>query len=301
MPWCPKCKNEYRDGIRICADCGCELVEEEQFEGQMPITFGEEEELNSLKKYMEFNKLKGVEVRFDEKDQVYVLYVLEEDRGKAALMLKTFMEQKAVESEIQQPGPYGSEEDAEDITEEMDEDVLAGEQEKKTATVIPTVYQNNTERAEENRSSAWALLAIGLLGIVVVVLGLMDMIPLHVSNPYMFYGVMSAIFILFIVMGIVSMKNAKLFAKKAESENTLRDAMIKWYTEKLDAASIDAELKEKEEEFSYESLPQEMLYFKRTQMLKDKFNHQFVNLDQAFLEHFIDEEVYDNLFSKSGD
>lgn len=27
MPWCPNCKNEYVEGIRVCADCGCELVE----------------------------------------------------------------------------------------------------------------------------------------------------------------------------------------------------------------------------------------------------------------------------------
>ena len=28
MPWCPKCKNEYVEGIVKCADCGSELVEE---------------------------------------------------------------------------------------------------------------------------------------------------------------------------------------------------------------------------------------------------------------------------------
>ena len=27
MPWCPKCKNEYREGFTNCSDCGCELVE----------------------------------------------------------------------------------------------------------------------------------------------------------------------------------------------------------------------------------------------------------------------------------
>ena len=26
MPWCPNCKYEYKDGIKICADCGAELV-----------------------------------------------------------------------------------------------------------------------------------------------------------------------------------------------------------------------------------------------------------------------------------
>ena len=29
MPWCPKCKSEYREGFTVCADCGTELVAEE--------------------------------------------------------------------------------------------------------------------------------------------------------------------------------------------------------------------------------------------------------------------------------
>lgn len=27
MPWCPKCKEEYREGFTVCADCGEELVD----------------------------------------------------------------------------------------------------------------------------------------------------------------------------------------------------------------------------------------------------------------------------------
>jgi len=28
MPWCPKCREEYREGFKICSDCGTELVDE---------------------------------------------------------------------------------------------------------------------------------------------------------------------------------------------------------------------------------------------------------------------------------
>ncbi|KUO66098.1 MAG: hypothetical protein APF84_12310 [Gracilibacter sp. BRH_c7a] len=28
MPWCPKCKTEYRDGFYNCSDCGSDLVDE---------------------------------------------------------------------------------------------------------------------------------------------------------------------------------------------------------------------------------------------------------------------------------
>ena len=34
MPWCPKCRSEYRTGFEVCADCGCKLVEEEPVEGR---------------------------------------------------------------------------------------------------------------------------------------------------------------------------------------------------------------------------------------------------------------------------
>lgn len=27
MPWCPVCKNEYGEGIKLCAECKVELVE----------------------------------------------------------------------------------------------------------------------------------------------------------------------------------------------------------------------------------------------------------------------------------
>lgn len=297
MPWCPKCKNEYREGIKVCVDCGCDLVEEEQFDNLAPITFGDEEELNSLKEYLEFNKLQGVTVRFDEAEHVYELLVRSDDKGKAMSLEKIFLAQKASEREMLQENSCDGEFTAsEEDSDDADETVAEENSDSGEKSIQPGVYQNSKERAEENRSSAWALLVVGICGIVFVALALMDFIPLHVGNPYLFYGVMSAVFVLFIVMGILSLRNAKLFDKKAESENTLQDAMVKWYKENLTATSLDAEWKDADAE-SCENLSEEMLYFKRAQLLKDKFNHQFVNLDQMFLERFIDEEVYDALFS----
>ena len=42
MPWCPKCKSEYRDGFTVCADCGAQLVAE------MPETEAAEETKEQL-------------------------------------------------------------------------------------------------------------------------------------------------------------------------------------------------------------------------------------------------------------
>ena len=75
MPWCPKCKNEYKEGIKICADCGCELVSEEKEE--KPLTFGYETDMEALADFLRFHKVEGVRIAKDEQDDTYELYVAE--------------------------------------------------------------------------------------------------------------------------------------------------------------------------------------------------------------------------------
>lgn len=328
MPWCPKCKNEYREGIKICADCGCELVESEQLTNMTPLIFGEEEEMLSLKKFLEYNKLKQVVLRFDEKESVYEILVSEEDIKKANAMAKVFLEQEAERKEVQKQGKVQNQPEMEqgkearkqkgmqqgeevenqqekqqgiaaqkqkemrEVQEETEEKTQGGKQGAMQEQEImeAALYKNSSERAEDNRSSAWILLGVGTVGIVVMVLGILGIVPLRIGNPYMFYGVMSAVFFLFIVMGAISMKNARIFAKKAESENSLQDTLISWCRGNLDAAGIDAEIGIAEGD------AEELLYFKRYEKIKEKLNHQFMNLDQAFLDHFIDEIVYDMIF-----
>lgn len=256
MPWCPKCKNEYREGIAVCSDCGCELVDEEPLTSYIPVIFGDKEQMAALKQFLEYNKLENVVIKYDEVEEVYEVLVQKEDAKKAAAATKVFLQQ------------------------------VAERQKENRAT-----YQNSSERAEENRSSAWILLIVGVLGIVAVVLGIAGILPWRFGNPYMLYGVMSAVSLLFLIMGIVSMKNAKLFAQKAESEHSLEDTLTKWCRENLNAEAIDKEIQKSEED------TEETLYFRRYEKIKDKLNHQFMNLDQAFLEYFIDNKVYDMVFS----
>ena len=301
MAWCPQCKNEYRDGVKTCVDCGCDLVEEEQYDDLVPVTFGDEEKLLSLKKYLEYNKLKGVTVKYDEEEGLHELYVRKNDKSSALSMARVFLQQEYLR-EQEQLRELGIGQEAENPNHVAglpfggNPPVDSSEQ-KKTTTGNIGVYSSSTERAAENRSSAWMLLGVGTVGLVAMILGIIGVLPLKLGNPYMFYGVMSAFFLLFIVMGIVSMKNAKIFAKKAESENTLRDTMTQWYQENLTAEAIDGEIVA-EEGMDAEEVPVEILYFKRVQNIKDKLNHQFMNLDQMFLEHYIDEEVYDYIYAE---
>ncbi|MBE5883173.1 MAG: zinc ribbon domain-containing protein [Lachnospiraceae bacterium] len=288
MAWCPKCKNEYREGIKVCTECGCELVEEKAVYNMKPLIFGEEQTMLTLKGFLEYNDIKYAEIRYDEADNVYELLVKDEDLQRSQRIARVFMEQQAIAKlqELQEQGMNVN--DVAGGFSETDEE--AEEHPAKQESVKP--YVNSAEQAEESRSSAWMLLVVGTIGLIVMILGIVGVIPLRLANSYMFYGVMCAVFLLFIVMGAVSMKNAKIFAKRAESENTLRDSLLKWCEESLTADKVDEQIENKSE------LTEELLYFSRYEIIKKMMNHQFMNLDQGFLDELIDGEVYDLVFGK---
>ena len=178
------------------------------------------------------------------------------------------------------------------------EQTMEMEQDPEAAPVRPKdgyksgLYRNSAQKAEDNRTSAWPLLTVGVLGLVFLALAMLDVIPLRFGGitRFMVYGVMFALFVLFLVMGIVSLRNSKIFARKAESENTLFDSMKSWCLSNLTPEGIDEDLFQKENE-----LTEEMKYFERHAKLKRILSDKYMNLDEGFLEDFVDriyEEIY---------
>lgn len=180
----------------------------------------------------------------------------------------------------------------EEIVEEPEEE--AGE-ETAQAPVLKervSVYVSSADRAEDNRSSAYTLLIIGGIGLVLVVLMAMGVIPFffNSSTKVLTYAVMGSLFGIFIIMGIVSFRNAAKFARKADFEAELSGEMRQWAKEHLTKEKIDAMLAPEDQE-----LPEELLYFKRTELCRQRLENQYMNLEERFLEHFI-EEIYPEIF-----
>lgn len=292
MAWCPKCKNEYREGIIVCPDCGETLVSEEELTDFTSVLFGEQDEMEKLKDFLTYNGVEKSKLVYDETEQVYELLVDAKDEKKAKTIVRVFLEQQEKERKENAAEEEAAVDefltpDGDDASEEKPN---SGELLKAASTQGGLTYMNSGAKAEENRSSAWVLLIVGVLGILVMALGITGILPFNIGNPYMFYGVMSAVFILFIVMGVVSMRNAKLFEKKAESENSLVDTLLKWSEENLTAEKIDAQIE------NAADTPEEALYYKRFEVIRSQMNHQFMNLDQQMLENLIDTKIYEQIF-----
>lgn len=293
MPWCPKCKSEYREGFTVCADCGSKLVDEDPSNELVPLTFGEREQMEALEDFLSYSGIPDVELAEDEREGQVELRVSREALEKAVAAMRIFLLQENKQQSEEEPKQVTEETETEHNTHEAQ----AREQLRETAAARRafggnTLYQDSSQRADENRSSAWILLIVGILGLLLVTLGIMEVIPLRLGNPYLFYGVMGAIFLLFIVTGAISMKNAKFFARKAASENSLRNTMLEWCRENLKAEEIDSQVGSK-------GAPEEVLYFGRTAYIRERLNRQFVNLDQGFLDRFVDDHVYGMIFEET--
>ena len=229
MPWCPVCKNEYREGIERCAECKVTLVD----------SLEEETENGEHERTAEREKLARLQAM-----------IAAQEQGQ----------QEDGEEEAAQSSPWHP-------------------------------YQNSAAKAEDNRSSGYMLLFVGIVGFVAVLLIFLGVIPLYQSGSttrYLVCGVMGAMFVLFIVFGVVSMRNSRILLVKAKSEDSLLGELTKWCEGNLTAGMVDEVLFE-------DGTGEEQKYFLRTDRIKQIISNKFMNLDEAFLEHFVD-EYYQRLF-----
>jgi len=309
MPWCPKCKSEYREGFTVCADCGSLLVAEK------PLAEPERQEglfwTGAVKLWADEGVLMSESEFVGAGEGVLMPEGEAVGAGEGVLMPEgefvgagegvLMPEGGAVGAGggvlMPEGGAVGA---GEGVLMPEGEAAWADESSRKPASPEPAeterraggslLYEDNAQKADNNRSSAWVLLIVGILGLCFLILGLTGVLPFRFGNSYLFYGVMSAVFILFVVSGAFSMKNARLFARKAVEENSLKGAILDWCRKNLKAEEIDASIG------ADAGASEEMLYFKRTELVKDKLNYQFLNLDQDFLETLIDSVVYDMVF-----
>lgn len=218
MPWCPKCKNEYVEGIRVCSDCGSELVD-----------------------------------ALEEPDEPVNCELPEELPDDLANAVHLGRSMQGIES--------------------------AG------------VYEEASKKAEEFKSGAWTLLLVGIAGIAVLLLLITGVLPLHLNpaTQLMTCLVMGALFLILIVMGVFSYRSYQTQAKMAVKESSLKEELIRFCKENFNGTQIDSDASVEPEE------AEEMRYFKRTACMKQMISENFLNLEEGYLDHFVD-EIYPEIF-----
>lgn len=82
MPWCPVCKNEYKKGITVCADCGAKLVASLKKEEELLLCEGSIRLLKRLAAYLAYNDIPTIYKRIEDEEEIEE--ILEDDSAEDA-------------------------------------------------------------------------------------------------------------------------------------------------------------------------------------------------------------------------
>ncbi|NDL67364.1 hypothetical protein [Anaerotalea alkaliphila] len=99
MPWCPKCKTEYEEGVAQCAECAVPLVDDlKEAKYRVPLAQVADRELGErILEYLRYSKCEDALV--EEGPEGYTVLVLEKDKEKATKHLRVYLQEMAREKE----------------------------------------------------------------------------------------------------------------------------------------------------------------------------------------------------------
>ena len=283
MPWCPVCKNEYKAGYTVCADCGATLVESLD-EGKKAVYFGEENELCQVSDFLRANGLNNIEISYDENEETYELLVEPDVIAQAQKMIHVYLQKIAAPKENEK---------AEENQQKYTEEEIAAFKQVKEAYIKEMErkpYEDAAKIAEEYKSGADSLLIVGAIGIVALVLLHLGVIPISLPSftKWMITGVMGFLFVVFVFMGIASRKSYANLKQQASSDHSTKEDIINYLKENINPEEFDAGL-------TADEPGMEILYFRRMEKLKAMVYSYSEGIDVSFAEYIL-EEVYPDIF-----
>ena len=268
MPWCPVCKNEYKEGYTVCSDCGATLVDSLD-SLLIPIYFGEEDVLADMNSFIKANADFPTDVSYDEESSQWILSVPEDDKDSCMSLIKIYLAQLLKKQNAE-----------EGISEEDFEEELPERE-------MPKIYVEPEKRAEEYKSGAYVLTVVGILGIIAIVLVDIGVIPINLagSSKILINVVMGVMFAVFTFLGINSFSVYKNLLKESVLENNLKDKVFELVLSKGKDYYCSGD----------EEGAEEGNYFKRSDLIGEVIDSAYPDLEENLKNHIV-EEAYTKLF-----
>jgi hypothetical protein len=298
MPWCPKCNMEYREGIKVCADCGTELIDaatENKVTESELVRLETEEDAQKLIEFLHYSKIEHASYSYNEKDQSYVVLVDEKDLKEAKKLFDAFY---IAETEAEEDFANGKTADI--LPSDSNDDDLKDEgytyekskdnsslNDMKSASKSSSVYVKKADQFKDLRSTGYIFIAVGIGGLVVLLLNILGVLSFY--QGYFAWTIMGILFTIFLIIGFGTLKHSTQVKGQIDEENRLTDAINDWLDKNITQEVLDTVIDPNEAD--------EINYFKQTEYIKNRILDEF---DKNLVDSYIDllvEDFYNSHFT----
>lgn len=263
MGYCPKCREEYEDYVKVCKSCDIELVD--SLEGikkeQILLTLNEEIEAKKIVEYLHFSEVKSTRYESKESEDmqtVFTVVVEQEDWSKAIKLVNVYLREER---------------------EETQEDYYFGEYE---------TYDLEKEAAfKEQGSTNMFIGTLGIIGVIIGLLGVVKVLPMLNMITSVVILLLSG---LLIVLTVVSKKS---YPKKQEAFQSLKktlDDLQDWAEQQEIVQRVELREKNLKEELTEESK-----YFWYMDVLTKEMEQNTITDDETAI-NTIAENIYEKRF-----
>lgn len=257
MSWCPNCRSEYVNGRETCFDCGAVLVESlDDIQNDAQDMYNFEDLSDEMKRR-----------------------VLAEAQRENLDPRKLF--KPAKEGTVDFIAQMIEEENA----PAYDEYVKKLETEEQQR--VPAIFEKKENTLKNYLSGGYACLIVGIAGLAYMLAEIIGLVDFIANNNYLFFVVMTAMFVGFIFAGIHSFIMAKKLKPKADAQNAYMKELDQWITKNLSADSVNNGIDQ--------SLGVQELYEARAAKIRAALITRDPDMDVSMLEYYV-ENTYISLF-----
>ena len=280
MAWCPKCRNEYVEGVTVCADCQVPLVdelpEETPFDDKVLLgTLDSAEEALKVAKFLNFKGINSAFAVADHNETEFPVYVDEVEKVDARMALSQLLKEQTEDQPLAAIVP--------EITNELQE--LDEEEAEQMFSDLRTdqssVYVKKKDKYDDLLFSGLSFIIFSVIGGVVLLLN-----QIGVFSFFNLYStlVMSVVFVIFLGIGITSLVRARRTKALVTQEHELSDEVITWIEENITNDLINSYFDPKDSE--------ENNYFTVHSRLCEIVSENFPFFPKEYIDELMDERYH---------
>lgn len=282
--WCPKCKNEYIDGITTCVDCGCDLVAElpEEIDETAPQLIGSvvhEDVGNKLIRFLKFSGIRTcglIPLGDADSEGFYIAVAYAEAERARAILNELSADGETDDADLEKLEP-ALDAQLEEIKEEEANELLSD-----LRTETSTVYVNKRDKYTDLKFTAYSFIAFSILGYLFVIANAAGIISIFSTFST---AILAIVFTIFLGIGISSFRKAGtikgLVSEEERVVEQVKEYIEEHFTDEYLASLGDEELSE-EEEFLHVS-----------EQLKAEIAQQFPLFNKGYIDQLVDDKYGD--------